>query len=91
MFQLLNCVWCWSFENLGFQIAPEKKSHAERSGDLAGHMMSPYLEITWLGNRLFTTAMEACAVWHVAPSCWKNVSSLTARQGSAGAKKLSNM
>jgi hypothetical protein len=27
-----------------------------------GHMMPPYLEITWLGNRLFITAMEARAV-----------------------------
>jgi hypothetical protein len=60
-----------------------KKSHAERSGDLAGHMISPYLEITWLGNRLFTTfttAMEARAVWHIDPSCWKNVSTLTGRR-----------
>jgi hypothetical protein len=54
-------------------------------------MMSPYLEITWLGNRLFTTAMEAHVVWHIAPSCWKNVSSLTGRRESAGAKKLFEM
>ena len=25
MFQLLNCVWCWSFEDFGFQIPPEKE------------------------------------------------------------------
>jgi hypothetical protein len=40
-------------------------------GDLAGHVMSPYLEITWLGNKFFTAAMEFRAVWLVAPSCWK--------------------
>lgn len=25
MFQLLNCVGCWRFEDLGFQVPPEKK------------------------------------------------------------------
>jgi hypothetical protein len=75
MFQLLNCVGCWSFED--FRYPQRKKSDAERSGDLAGHVMSPYLEITWLGNKFLTAAMESRAVWLVAPSCWKNVSSVT--------------
>jgi len=48
-----------------------KESHAERSGDLAGHVMSPYLEITWLGNKFPTAAVESRAVCLVAPSCWK--------------------
>jgi hypothetical protein len=34
-------------------------------------VMSPYLEITWLGNKFLTAAMESRAVWHVAPSFWK--------------------
>lgn len=74
-----------------FKYPQRKKSHVEISGDLAGHMTSPYLEITWLGNKLFTTAMEGRAVWYVAPSCWKNISSLAGRRASAGAKKPSNM
>jgi hypothetical protein len=53
-----------------FKHPQRKKSHVETSDDLAGHMMSPYLEITWLGNRVFTTATDACAVWHVALSYW---------------------
>jgi hypothetical protein len=84
MFQLLNCVGRWSFENVGFQIPPEEKSHVDKSGVLVGHMLSPYLEITWLGKKLFTTAMEARAVWQVDPSYWKNVSSLTEGRESAG-------
>jgi hypothetical protein len=91
MFLLLNCVGCLIFENLGFQIPPDKKSHVDKSGILAGHMMSPHLEITWVGNRLFPTALEAREVWHVAPSCWKMFSSLTGRRACGGAKKLSNM
>jgi hypothetical protein len=61
---------CWSFED--FRYPQRKKSHAERSGDLAGHVMSPYLDITWLENKFFTAAMESCAVWLVAQTC-KNV------------------
>jgi len=66
-------VWgAGAFEDLRFQIPLEReKSHAERSGDLAGHVMSQYLEITWLGNKFLTAAMESRAVWVVAPSCWK--------------------
>jgi hypothetical protein len=77
MFQLLNCVGCWSFEELSFQKPQRKKPHAERSGDLAGYVMSPYLEVTWLGNKFLTAAMESRAVRLVDPSCWKNVSSVT--------------
>ena len=33
--------------------------------------MSPYLEVTWLGNKFLTAAMESRAVSLVAPSCWK--------------------
>jgi hypothetical protein len=62
MSQLLNCVECWSFEDFRFQIPQRKKSHAEKSGDPAGHVMSPYLEITWLGNKFLTAAMESRAV-----------------------------
>ena len=54
-----------------------KKSQAERSGDLASRVISPYLEITWLGNKFLTAAMESRAVWLVAPSCWKNFYSFT--------------
>jgi hypothetical protein len=53
-----------------FSYPQRKKSHAERLGDLAGHVMPPYLEITWLGNKFLTVATESRAVWHVAPSCW---------------------
>jgi hypothetical protein len=74
-----------------FRYTQRKKSHVDKSGDLTGDMMSPHLEITWLINRLFTTAMEARAVWHVAPFCWENVSSLTGRRESVGAQKLSNV
>ena len=73
------------------QIPQRKKSHAERLGDLAGHVMSPYLEITWLGNKFLTAAVESRAVWLVAPSCWKNFSSVTGRRASSGPKKFSNM
>jgi hypothetical protein len=77
MFQLLNCVRCWNFEDFRFQIPQRKKSHAERSSDLAGHVMSPDLEITWLGNKFLTAAMESRAVCLVALSGLKNVFSFT--------------
>jgi len=87
MFQLLNCVACSSFEDLRFQILPEK-SQAERSGDLAGHVMSPYLEIKWLGTKYITAAVESRAVWIVAPACWKKGSSVTVWRASSGIKKV---
>jgi len=74
-----------------FRYPQRKKPHAEKPGDLAGHMTSPYLEITWLGNKFPTAAMESRAVWLVAPSCWKNVSLVTGWWASLEPKKFSNM
>ena len=74
-----------------FRYSQRRNSHDEKSGDLAGHVMSPYLEITWLGNKFLTAAVESHAVLVVAPSCWKNVSSVTGWRASSGPKKLSNM
>jgi hypothetical protein len=65
-----------ALKTLDFRYPQRKKSHAARLGDLADHVMSPHLEITWLGNEFLTAAMESHAVWLVAPS-WKNVSSFT--------------
>jgi hypothetical protein len=73
-----------------FRYPQRKKLNVGRLGDLTGYVVFPYLEITWSGNRLFTTAMKAQAVWHIAPSCWNNISSLTGEGASAGAK-FSNM
>jgi hypothetical protein len=55
-------------------------------------VMPPYLEITSLGNKFLTTAMESRGVWFIAPSYWKkNVSSVTGWRASSGPKKFSNM
>ena len=73
----IRCFNSWTVWGAGalktwdFRYRQRKKSHAGRSGDPAGHVMSPSLEITWLGNKFLPAAMESCAVWLIAPSCWK--------------------
>ncbi|PSN48619.1 hypothetical protein C0J52_18665 [Blattella germanica] len=46
-----------------FKYPHKKKSHAVKSGDLAGHAMSPYLETMCVGNKRLTASMEHLAVW----------------------------
>ena len=93
----IQCFNSWTVWGAGalktwnFRCPQRKKSHAERLGDLAGHVMSPYLETTWLGNKFLTAAMESCAVWLVTPSCWKNISSVTGWWASSIPKNFSNM
>ena len=90
--QCFNSWTVWGAEALktwDFRYPQRKKSHAERSGDLAGHVMSPYLEITWLGNKFLPAAMESCAVWLVVPSCWTKVTLVTGWRASSGSKKFS--
>ena len=70
----IRCFNSWTVWGAGvlktwdFRYPQRKKSHAERSGDPADHVMSPCLEITWLGNRFLTAATKSRAVWLVAPS-----------------------
>ena len=64
----IRCFSSWTVWGAGalkisdFRYPQRKKSHAERSGDLAGLVISPYLEITWLGNRFLTAAMKSRVV-----------------------------
>jgi hypothetical protein len=62
---------------LCFLSAPIKKSHANRSGDIGGQGMSPFLEMMWLLESSCTASTDTLAVWDVAPSCWNQLASLT--------------
>jgi len=65
--QLIICVGIvrvhWVFHRI-----PEKKSGGERFGDLGGQMV---LEMILSANTSSKSAIDICAVWAVAPSCWK--------------------
>jgi len=83
-------VGCWSFEDLRFQIPPEKEITC--------------LKIRWPGwpcdvrisgdmvrEQIPHSCHGICVVWLVASSCWKNVSSVTGWRVSSRPKKFSNM
>ena len=50
-----------------------KKSHGDKSGDLAGQGTSPRKETTRPGNISCNTVSDNLAVCAVAPSCWNQI------------------
>jgi hypothetical protein len=73
-----------------FRCPQRKKSHAARSGEHAGHGMSPRSEIRRPGNISRRTPMDRLAVWAVAPSCWNHTAGFP-RSFSLGSRKLRNI
>ena len=53
------------FINLGLEESPQ----VVKSGERAGHTMSPRKEMSRLGNISLKIPSERLAVWAVAPSC----------------------
>ena len=66
--------WNSCNNKLGFIVPQRKKSGEERSGDLGGQMV---LEIILSANTSSKSAIDMCAVWAVAPSCWKQALSIS--------------
>jgi hypothetical protein len=54
---------------LGFEVAPEKKSHGVKSGERGSHPMSPHKETTCPGNISLRIPGKQRDVWAVAPTC----------------------
>ena len=57
-----------------FKWPQRKKARGERSGDRAGHSTSPSRETGLPGKWSRRSDMFSLMVWHVAPFCWKWVS-----------------
>ena len=70
---------------------PHKKSHGERSGDLAGQLISPLSEIMRPGNIFFNSWRHFPPALAVAPSCWNQTVFPLGNPGSFGLTKLSSI
>jgi hypothetical protein len=64
---IINCVGNVRIHSV-FHHNPGKKSGGERSGDLGVQMV---VEMILSANTSSKSATDICAVWAVAPSCWK--------------------
>lgn len=65
----------------------KKKSKVAKSHDRGGHLMLPLCEINMPGNRSCRILFVPWSLWHEAPSCSKQISSVSIAYNS-GHKKL---
>ena len=76
-------LWLWEISclrfihiDLRFKIAP-KEGLKVKSHDLGDQFTSPLREITMPSNRSCRMSIVACGVWHVEPSCWNHMLSVS--------------